>query len=174
MIEISKNLGNSSVYKKLLDSKEIISLFTIFQNSLIKTNVKVSKMDPDVFIGEFIEFLQNRGTKEADKLKSEKGKEKKLQKFAEMIDFVQENRDIFYMLVHMITEITRLKEMFVDKLNKIGQFQTYLKMKGGDLKGTNQEGFAVSDIEGNVVKLVDRGEFSWSNFSPEVRKGWQK
>jgi hypothetical protein len=78
-----------------------------------------------------------------------------------------------YLMVHMISEVTRLKEMFVKKLNHIGDFQTYLKMKEGELRGTNQEGFAVSDIDGNVVKLVDRGEFSWSNFSPDVQKGWQ-
>ena len=46
-------------------------------------------------------------------------------------------------------------------------------MKEGGLRDTNQEGFAVSDIDGNVVKLVDRQEFSWSNFSPEVQKGWE-
>ena len=45
-------------------------------------------------------------------------------------------------------------------------------MKEGKLKTTNQEGFAVSDIDGNVVKLVDRGEFSFANFSPDVQKGW--
>jgi hypothetical protein len=173
LVQISQNLEGSSFYKELLESKDIISLFTIFQNSLIKNNKKISEMDPDRFIGEFIEFLQNRGASEADKLKSEAGKQKKLEKFAEYINFIEENKDEFYMIVHLITEITRLKEMFVKKLNKIGQFQTYLKMKEGGLRGTNQEGFAVSDIEGNVVKLVDRGEFSWSNFSPEVQKGWE-
>jgi len=46
-------------------------------------------------------------------------------------------------------------------------------MKEGGLRVTNQEGFAVSDMEGNVVKLVSRNEFSWSNFSPDVVKGWE-
>ena len=54
----------------------------------------------------------------------------------------------------------------------MGEFETYLKMKEGGLRTTNQEGFAISDMDGNVVKLVDRNEFSWSNFSPEVQKGW--
>jgi hypothetical protein len=172
LLEISKNLGNSPVYKKLLDNKNLISLFTIFQNSLIKSNIKMGEMDPDGFINEFIEFLQNRGSKEADKMKSEKGKEKKLEAFAELIDFIQQNKDDLYLLIHMIIEITRLKEMFVRKLNHIGQFQTYLKMKEGGIRGTNQEGFACSDIDGNVVKLVSRDEFSYANFSPEVQKGW--
>jgi len=173
-LTIARNLGKSPGYKKIIESKEVVSLFTIFQNSLIKANVKISDMDPDGFIGEFIEFIQNRAAKEIEKLKSEKGKEKKAQKFAELIDDINQVKDDMYLMVHMISEVTRLKELFVKKLNHIGDFQTYLKMKDEQLRGTNQEGFAVSDIDGNVVKLVDRGEFSWSNFSPDVQKGWQK
>ncbi len=45
-------------------------------------------------------------------------------------------------------------------------------MKDGKLKDTNQEGFACSDADGNVVKLINRKEFSFANFSPDVQKGW--
>jgi len=90
-----------------------------------------------------------------------------------MEDGIRQNYNEWFMIVELITQITSLKEMFIGKLNNIGQFQTYLKMKEGGLRKTGQEGFACSDIEGNVVKLVSREEFSWSNFSPEVQKGWE-
>ena len=170
--EYAITLSKSSKYKEILENKNLISLFTIFQNSLIKVNKRID--DPDGYTGEFIEFIQNRGAKEASTKKTEKGKETTMARFAEIIDDIQQRQDDFFMVVHIINEITKLKEMFVKKLNNIGQFQTYLKMKEGGLRGTNQEGFAVSDIDGNVVKLVDRQEFSWSNFSPEVQKGWEK
>jgi len=172
LMEYKEELKNSDVYKDILENKNIVSLFTIFQNSLIKVGKKIK--DPEGFIGEFIEFLQNRAGTEADKRKSEAGKEKILKKFAEMVDSIQENKNDWYLMVHIISEITELKEMFVKKLNKIGQFQTYLKMKeGGSLRKSSQEGFAVSDINGDVVKLVSRDEFSYANFSPDVMKGWE-
>ena len=171
LLDISKNFKTGDVYKNILESKDIISYFTIFQNSLVRANTQMT--NPDGFFGEFVEFLQNKASVAVEKMKSPAGKEKKELYFAEMIDRVQQNKDEWYLVIHSIMEITKLKNMFVKKLSNLGEFQTYLKMKEGGLRGTNQEGFAVSDIDGNVVKLVDRNEFSWSNFSPAVQKGWE-
>lgn len=170
LLKYSKNLYGMNEYKDIVNDKDLISLFTIFQNSLIRTESKIE--DPDGFIGEFIEFLQNRSLKEAEKRKTQKGKDQIIESFAEKIDNVKQNKEVWWLLVYIIINITKLKELFIKKLNNIGKFQTYLKMKEGKLKSTNQEGFAVSDIDGNVVKLVDRGEFSFANFSPDVQKGW--
>lgn len=167
---IARNFKKDPVYKDIIENTNLILLFNIFQNSLIRTGTKIS--DPEEMINEFIEFIQNRGAKEAEKMKSEVGKEKKLTVYAELVDDVEQNKDIWFLICHSIITITQLKNIFVKKLSKLGEFQTYLKMKEGDLRGTNQEGFAVSDIDGNIVKLVDRDEFSWANFSPDVQKGW--
>jgi len=170
--EYKNTIEKSTEYESIVQNKNVIALLTIFQNSLIKVSKTID--DPDEFIGEFKEFIQNRATKEAEKRKTEKGKDQVLSKFAEFIDDIDQHHETWFIMVHIISEITKLKEMFVRKLNSIGKFQTYLKMKDGKLRGTNQEGFAVSDIDGNVVKLVSRSEFSWSNFSPEIQKGWEK
>jgi len=170
--QYSYTLGKSSAYTKTLENKNLIALFNIFQNSLIKVGKIID--DPDGYIEEFKEFIQNRALKEADKRKTEKGKEGVMTSFATFVDDIDQNHNTWFIMVHIITEITKLKEMFIKKLNNIGQFQTYLKMKEGGLRNTNQEGFAVSDIDGNVVKLVSRSEFSYANFSPEVQKGWEQ
>ena len=40
---------------------------------------------------------------------------------------------------------------------------------------TGAEGFVAIDKLGNgAVKLVDRMEFSYNNFSPDILKGWDK
>jgi hypothetical protein len=40
---------------------------------------------------------------------------------------------------------------------------------------TGVEGYvAIDKLSGNAVKLVDRMTFSYSNFSPNVIKGWQR
>jgi hypothetical protein len=170
LLKISKTLYGDN-YNKIIQNTETIKLFNIFQNQLIRVNAHVDS--PEGFIGEFREFLQNRGASEREKLKSEKGKQKIELKFAEMIDDYDQEKETWLKIVSIIMDITDLKQLFIKKLNNIGKFQTYLKMKEGSLRSTNQEGFAVADIENNVVKLVDRREFSWSNFSPDVVKGWE-
>ena len=37
---------------------------------------------------------------------------------------------------------------------------------------TGEEGYVAIDRKGNTVKLVDRLEFSYSNFNPDIIKGW--
>ena len=40
---------------------------------------------------------------------------------------------------------------------------------------TGAEGFvAIDKLGGDAVKLVDRLEFSYNNFSPDILKGWDK
>ena len=72
----------------------------------------------------------------------------------------------------LIIEITSLKDMFIKKLNNINKFETFLETRSGRYISTGDEGFAVSDMHGNIVKLVDRYEFSYANFSPNIKKGW--
>ena len=51
---------------------------------------------------------------------------------------------------------------------------TFIRTKNG-FKVTGQEGYvAIDRIGGGVVKLVDRLEFSYNNFSPDTIKGWDR
>ena len=39
----------------------------------------------------------------------------------------------------------------------------------------SQEGYvAIDKLGGDAVKIVDRMEFSYANFSPDILKGWDK
>ena len=52
--------------------------------------------------------------------------------------------------------------------------QTFLKTKNG-YQTTGQEGYvAIDKLGGDAVKIVDRMEFSYANFSPDILKGWDK
>ena len=60
------------------------------------------------------------------------------------------------------------------KLGNLGNTQTFLKTKKG-YRTTGQEGYvAIDKLGGDAVKIVDRMEFSFANFSPSVIKGWDK
>jgi hypothetical protein len=66
------------------------------------------------------------------------------------------------------------KMKLINKLNQIGNLETFIKTNNG-YKVTGQEGYvAIDTLGGDAVKLVDRMEFSYNNFSPDIVKGWQK
>ena len=51
---------------------------------------------------------------------------------------------------------------------------TYLNTSKG-FTPTSHEGYVVIDDKGiDAVKIIDREEFSYANFSPDVIKGWKK
>ena len=64
------------------------------------------------------------------------------------------------------------KMMIVNKLNEVKQLaNTFIKTNKG-FKAVNPEGYVAIDKAGNAVKLVDRMEFSYNNFT--ARKAWDK
>ena len=111
--------------------------------------------------------------KQIDKAKSSKGKEKyqKVQK-----EYVREVKKHTANLKEIITfqnYLVDAKMQIVKKLNSVKQLtDTFIKTKNG-FKVTNPEGFvAIDRVSGGAVKLVDRMEFSFNNFT--AIKAWDK
>ena len=66
------------------------------------------------------------------------------------------------------------KLKLINILNRLGNVDTFLKTNKG-YKTTGQEGYvAIDTLGGDAVKIVDRLEFSYANFSPDILKGWDK
>jgi hypothetical protein len=66
------------------------------------------------------------------------------------------------------------KMKLINILNKLNKVQTFLKTRKG-YRTTGQEGYvAIDKLGGDAVKIVDRMEFSFANFSPTILKGWDK
>ena len=66
------------------------------------------------------------------------------------------------------------KEILINQMNKV-KGPRYVSSHRHDSNLRFQEGFVAIDRVGkNAVKLVDRMNFSYANFSPEVKKGWQR
>ena len=110
----SKTLIFNPEYQKILDNNEFVSLFTIFQNSLIKNNIRVDS--PAVFIDKFKEFLINRFQKEINVKKSENSKAILVEKLSNFINLIENNK-VVYNITSLILEITKVKHMFIEKLN---------------------------------------------------------
>ena len=68
--------------------------------------------------------------------------------------------------------IVKAKMLIVRKLNSVKSIGTFIKTDNG-FKVSNPEGYvAIDRVSGNAVKLVDRMEFSFNNFT--AIKAWDK
>ena len=62
----------------------------------------------------------------------------------------------------------------LNTLNRLGKIDTFVKTRKG-YKVTGAEGYvAIDQLGGDAVKIIDRMEFSYNNFSPNILKGWDK
>ena len=118
-------------------------------------------------------WVEQHFQKQIDKAKSPKGKEKyqNIQK-----EMVREFKKYVRVLEYVITFQNLLvdaKAQIVNKLNSIkGLTDTFVRTKNG-FKVTNPEGYvAIDRVSGGAVKLVDRMEFSFNNFT--AIKAWDR
>ena len=111
--------------------------------------------------------------KQIDKAKSVKGKEKytKLQK--ELVREISKHTNNLAQIITFQNLLVDAKMEIVKKLNSVkGLTDTFIKTANG-FKGTNPEGYvAIDRVSGGAVKLVDRMEFSFNNFT--AIKAWDK
>jgi hypothetical protein len=88
--------------------------------------------------------------------------------------FSVENKSNLENILTLMNHMVDAKEILIKQMNKVKSLDTFLLTDKG-FKATGQEGFVAIDKMGkNAVKLVDRMNFSYANFSPEVKKGWQR
>ncbi|MBT9159051.1 MAG: hypothetical protein DDT26_00300 [Dehalococcoidia bacterium] len=77
-------------------------------------------------------------------------------------------------LFHVIALIVDVKLKIIKHLDRLTSLGTFVETKNG-LEVVGHEGFVISDRLGkNMMKLVDRMEFSRYNFSPDTIKGFSK
>lgn len=161
-----KTLHNE--YKTLILNEDFVTYFKMYQNFIIKERCGELSYDG------FKDFIKYKFKIEIETRKSEKGKEIVIERRNDLLTLIKAFQNTFNLIVIQINNFTSIKEIFLNKLNEYKIFDTYLKMKTGEIRKTNQEGFALSDESGNVIKLVDREEFSYANFSSYIVKGWTK
>ncbi|MFW9952242.1 MAG: DUF6267 family protein [Candidatus Thorarchaeota archaeon] len=164
---VEDDLATMSFYD-LIENKDIIDNFRIFQNTCVRED-NYSYFTPT----HFKKFLTDRFFQKDLKLKSDKGKEKNRETLIKILSFLSVNSNMISNVFQTIRLMNSAKLFLLKKLNAAFGLETYLVKKDGTLIATQHEGFALSDSEGNVVKLVDRYAFSRANFSDEYIKGWE-
>lgn len=122
-----------------------------------------------------IKYIQDKYQKEIDKRSTEKGKKAQSEKRDAVLEFFSPaNRASLEKMFDLQKSIVLAKLKLINKLNDIKKIDTFVQTKNG-YKVTGEEGYvAIDTLGGDAVKLVDRMEFSYNNFSPDVLKGWDK
>jgi hypothetical protein len=163
----------AKVLNEFKDNTELNARVNTYINSKVREGARVG--DPKGFVIGLQRYIEEYYQKQADKVKTEKSKEAKLEKGRELLKFF-DNRNIkeiekVFTLYNMLVDA---KLMVIEKLNHVDGLKTFLKTNKG-FEVTGQEGFVAIDHLGkNSLKLVDRLQFSKANFSTDYIKGWQK
>ena len=122
-----------------------------------------------------INWIKQKYQKEIDARKTEKGKSAQQKKLDDLLAFFSpQNKTSLEMMFELQKVIVLAKLKIINILNKLNNVETFLQTKRG-YRTTGQEGYvAIDKLGGDAVKIVDRMEFSYANFSPDILKGWDK
>jgi hypothetical protein len=144
-----------------------------FNNTFVRKGEVVTNTASHVT--NLIKWVDERFDKEIESKKSEAGKATVISKKEEYMKFFSnENKKNLKMIYDLQNAIVEAKMIIINKLDTLKKMKTFVRTNSG-FRVTKQEGFAISDtIKNNVVKLVDRMEFSKNNFSADVIKGWDR
>ena len=141
------------------------------------TFVRAGQMLPDSkkHTARLIRWIENKYKKEIDKRKTAKGKQAQQDKLDSILKFFSpQNRVSLVNMFDLQKNIVLAKLKLINRLNSISNIDAFVKTSKG-YKTTGAEGYvAIDKLGGGAVKLVDRLEFSYNNFSPDILKGWDK
>ena len=162
-----------STLRQLESNKELARLVEQFNNTFVREGQVIG--DTNRHVTALIKWISNRYKKEIDKRKSDKGKAAQQKKLDDILSFfsVKNKTSLKYMFdLQKVIVLAKLK--LINSLNKLSKVGTFVKTKTG-YKVTGEEGYvAIDKIGGDAVKIVDRMEFSYNNFSKDILKGWDK
>ena len=155
------------------DNDELLLRMKTFLNTKVRKQQKVTNVKKAV--QEMIDYMHNYYQIESDKRKSERGKAGVDEKKREVMKyFSATNKTNLENILTLMNHMVDAKEILIKQMNRVKGLDTFLLTDKG-FKATGQEGFVAIDRVGrNAVKLVDRMNFSYANFSPNVKKGWQR
>ena len=108
-------------------------------------------------------------------MKTDRGKASRQKKLDDLLAFFSPSNRINLIRMFELQKLIVLAKLkLINSLNKLSNTKTFVKTKNG-YTTTGEEGYvAIDKLGGDAVKIVDRMEFSYNNFSPDILKGWDK
>ena len=165
------NKVSGSTLRELEKNQTLAQTIETFNNTYVRKGVVVS--DTKIQVASLIKYINQKYQKEIDKLKTPAGKGRKDAALQELLTFFSDsNKKSLQNLFELQKVIVLAKLKLINILGKLNNTKTFLKTNRG-YRTTGQEGYvAIDKLGGDAVKIVDRMEFSFANFSSNILKGW--
>ena len=179
--EITKHISNAGkLFQKIaantlndVAANTDINLYiNTFRNTKVRAQDEVT--DSEAYVEELIGWIENRYNTEKERLKSDAGKDRKEQAKLDALEFFSDvNKSGLISMFDMQNELVMAKKKLLTHLDSMDSINTFIKTKDG-FKVTGAEGYvAIDHLTNGAVKIVDRMEFSYNNFSKDIIKGWE-
>ena len=160
-----------STLRQLEQDQELARLIEQYNNTFVRKGQRLPAARRHV--NGLQRWIKAKYEAEASKRSTDRGKKAQRDKMSKILSFFsKENTASLVLMFDLQKEIVDAKLILMKKLDELGTINTFVKTKRG-YKVTGAEGYvAIDTLTGGAVKLVDRMEFSYNNFSPNVLKGW--
>lgn len=144
----------------ILANKEFARNIKPFINKMVRAGTQIT--DPTQFLKDFMSHYNEVMTKDIDVVTS-RAAQNRLAKIKEKEQWVADNANNLLGILATYKRIVEMKALLLRKLQQVEGIGTFQKTNDG-YKVTTPEGFVAIGHDGGAVKLVDRLEFSRTNF----------
>ena len=167
------NSISGSTLRTLEGNQNLAQHIETFNNTFVRAGQMPG--NSTVHAKKLVAWITKKYKKEIDARKTDKGKSAQQAKLDILLSFFSpENTANLIKMFELQKLIVIAKMKLINKLNQLQSVDTFVKTRKG-YKVTGAEGYvAIDKLSGDAVKLVDRMEFSYNNFSPDIVKGWDK
>ena len=167
------NQISGSTLRQLESHPELPRFIEQFNNKYVRKGQVIG--DTGRHVSQLIRWIRLRFGKEISARKSERGKATQRAKLDSILEFFSDkNKQSLKKMFDLQKVIVLAKLKLINTLNKLSKVKTFVRTRNG-YKVTGAEGYvAIDKLGGDAVKIVDRMEFSYNNFSPDILKGWDK
>lgn len=167
------NQISGTTLRQLEQNQKLAQHIETFNNTYVRRGEIIN--DPKSHVRKLITWIRNKYQKEIDKRTTEKGRASQQKALQDLLDFFSpQNRASLEKVFELQKVIVLAKLKLINILDRFNKIKTFLKHTKNGYQTTGSEGFvAIDKLGGDAVKIVDRMEFSYANFSPEILKGWQ-
>ena len=141
-----------------------------YNNSKVRQGEKIT--NPSSHAAGYIKWVEDTFQKQIDKLKTPAKKTELETKRKEVVRELKKHTRNLASIIEFQNHIVDAKMGIIKKLNSVKQIGTFIRTSNG-FKVTDGEGYvAIDRTTGGAVKLVDRMEFSFNNFT--AIKAWDR
>ena len=161
-----KDLDKFQQLQSTIGSKGAGASYKTYCNSLIRSG----KYNPSYV--DYMEYFETYWEqKVVGKVKTEKTKQIKREIGEQIYNEMRSLKKLIENLTKFMGHLVEAKQMVISVLNRVKSIGTFKKTDNG-FEAVNPEGYVAIDKTGSAVKLVDRMEFAFNNFT--AQKNWDK